>query len=334
MGSGAAPHFSSYSEACEWLLNFSINSFSEGTCASTGASCNLYQIAYLAGASDRLLLPPDVTTPGVSKRDQNGVPSLFYCPGPISLEYRKSDESLHSEDRVAKSAFRAGTGCTLPKTLNPATGSCELPYESPKNPPGNPCLSTPNPINKVGGNKHFDFVDVEVDGLSPLRFNRHYNSFAGYYYQNLFGTAGIARNPVGLYWYHNYYYGLIISSASELKLTRNTGQTFIYKLVNAVWQADADVNYKLLELKDAAGIRTGWQVTTPDNALETYSAIGDLLTIKNSNGISQTLTYSCSPVSATCPVATPSTVAPYTGLLIKVSDSFGKNLNFTYTVSG
>ena len=191
-------------------------------------------------------------------------------------------------------AARNGTGCSDPKKpINPTNTSCESLKDNPKNPPGCPAPSTPEPINIISGNKHFDFVDVAVDGLSPLQFSRHYNSFTGYYYQSLFGTAGITRNPVGFYWHHNYHYGLTVNTA-EVKLTRNTGQTFTYKPVSGAWQPDADVNYKLTELKDAGGVRTGWKVLTPSGDIETYSAIGDLLTITESSGLGQTLTYSCS----------------------------------------
>ena len=90
----------------------------------------------------------------------------------------------------------------------------------------------------------------------------------------------------------------------------------------------------LIELKDANNARTGWKVTTRDDTIETYNAIGDLLAITDRSGLSQVLTYSCTTVSATWPVVTPTTVAPYAGLLTNVTDNFGNSLNFTYNAVG
>jgi YD repeat-containing protein len=99
--------------------------------------------------------------------------------------------------------------------------------------------------------------------------------------------------------------------------------------VSEVWQPDFDVNYHLQEIL-TVGVRTGWTVTTPDNIAETYSAIGDLLAINDPKGLNQTLTYSCTTISATCPIVTPNTIASSAGLLIRVTDSFDRSLNFTY----
>jgi YD repeat-containing protein len=115
-------------------------------------------------------------------------------------------------------------------------------------------------------------------------------------------------------------------TASEVKLIRNTGQSFIFTLVSGVWQADADINYRLDELKDTAGIRTGWQVATPDDSVETYSLIGDLSSITDHSGITQTLTFS--------DATTATSIAPFPGLLIKVTDNFGRSLNFAYNSTG
>jgi YD repeat-containing protein len=193
---------------------------------------------------------------------------------------------------------------------------------NPKNPSNPPCLNTPNPISITAGNKHFDFVDVILDGISPLQFARHYNSQPSYQYQTTFGTAGIVRNPIGFQWSHNYYKGITAVSTTQINLTLASGQTFIYNLVSGAWQPDADVNYRLQE-NITAGVRTGWTVSTPDNNVENYSPIGDLLTISQPNGLKQTLTYSTS--------TTPTTIASLPGFLIQVTDNLGLSLSFTYS---
>jgi len=55
---------------------------------------------------------------------------------------------------------------------------------------------------------------------------------------------------------------------------------------------------------------------------ELYDAGGKLISITSRTGLVQVLTYSDG--------STPPTVAPRAGLLIRVSDPFGRQLNFTY----
>ena len=155
-------------------------------------------------------------------------------------------------------------------------------------------------------------------------------------YQNNFGALGrfgLIQRPLGLTWLYNYYRGLDVLPY-RVTLARANGQTFTFKPVSGAWQPDADVNYRLVELKDAGGIRTGWKVTPPNDTVETYSAIGDLLSITGRNGLPQTLSYSCDTVSTSCPIVTPTSIAPYAGLLTKVTDNYGNSLNFTYNASG
>jgi len=203
---------------------------------------------------------------------------------------------------------------------------------NPKNPLGCPSPTAGNPVNIVTGNKFTDETDYQSAGSSPLQFIRHYNSSVSYQYQFSFGTLGRAQKPLGMAWLHNYYQGLAVTE-TQVTLTLANGQSFDFKPVSGAWKPDADVNYRLEEIL-IAGVRTGWKVTTPNDTVETYNATGDLLSFTDSNGLTQTLTYSCTTVSSSCPVATPTTIAPYAGLLIKVTDSFNRSLNFTYGSNG
>jgi YD repeat-containing protein len=218
-----------------------------------------------------------------------------------------------------------------------------LPKIDPKNPAGDksPCEKTKasedyavgNPINFITGNKYITESDFDENIVTALKFTRRYNSFNEYQYQTSFGLEGISRNPLGYKWTHNYYRGLVVM-ATKVKVTITNGQTFSFTPLSGAWQPDVDVDYRLIEILDASNVRTGWEVITPGNTIETYNAIGDLLFITDPKGLGQTLTYSCTAASATCPVATPTTIAPYAGLLIKITDNFGKTLNFTYNNLG
>ena len=177
-----------------------------------------------------------------------------------------------------------------------------------------------------------DEADYQASSPSPLQFIRHYNSLSSYHFQSTFGTVGISHKPLGLAWTHNYYQGLTVS-ATEVKLTLSSGQTFLFKPISGAWQADADVDYRLQEIL-TAGVRTGWKVTTPDDTVETYNAVGDLLSITDRIGTTQTLSYSCKTVGTGCPMVTDVNIAPYAGLLISVTDSYNRRLNFTYNSVG
>jgi RHS repeat-associated protein len=101
----------------------------------------------------------------------------------------------------------------------------------------------------------------------------------------------------------------------------------VFQLQAGVWKPDADVTDKLVRLVDGAGNTTGWTYTVAeDNSVESYDASGKLITIQSRSGVTHSLAYSTS--------ATPSSIAPYEGLLISVTNSFGRTLSFKYDRSG
>jgi YD repeat-containing protein len=106
------------------------------------------------------------------------------------------------------------------------------------------------------------------------------------------------------------------------------------KQTNGTWAPDTGQRDSLTELKDANGVRTGWQHKRfEDDAIENYSATGVLQSIKERNGWTTTLTYSdaATPVAnylkGSTSVPTP---AAMPGLLISVKNHFGRELKFTY----
>ena len=112
---------------------------------------------------------------------------------------------------------------------------------------------------------------------------------------------------------------------------RPDGNQYEYSLVNGAWVGDADVVGTLTDTgMDVSGNPTGWNFVNENDEIEEYDSSGKFIAITNPAGVTQTLTYSCMTVSVSCPVATPTTVAPVSGLLITVTDSAGRQLNFTY----
>jgi YD repeat-containing protein len=212
--------------------------------------------------------------------------------------------------------------CTEFKERNRITGICELPRKS----NGGSCpvdqansaktgkIDFGNPINAGTGNKWQHEIDVPASAFS-LGFDRYYNAST---------TAN--SSSLGAGWSHAYtrsstvqYYGTWVT------IQRNDGKEYNFSQSAGGWVADADVPDRLEELKDSAGVRTGWRYTTANKSVETYTASGKLTSITERTGLAQTLAYS--------DASTPTTVAPATGLLIRVTDGFGHPLNFTYDTS-
>jgi RHS repeat-associated protein len=161
-----------------------------------------------------------------------------------------------------------------------------------------------DPINAQTGNKYQREVDFEGVGAFPLMFVRHYNSQFTY------------QSQLGLSWRHHYDRQLLIVDATHLVVSRPNGQAFEFVLSSGTWSSATDI---VDQLQSTA---TGWQLITQAGETETYDANGQLLSIANRAGLTQTLTYSTA--------STPASVAPRAGLLIAVTDPFGRQLKLTY----
>ena len=218
-------------------------------------------------------------------------------------------------------------GCAAPavKVVVNGIASCAIAPFPPKNEPDPPKTCPPtttnNPISFNAGNKflhELDYVGVS-GGIDTLFFTRTYNSTSIVRVDN---QGERWRSP----WSRN------INSINNFTFAyRNGGKTFTFNNAGSSWNTDADITDKLVEVKDTSGVRTGWTYTIrATGEVESYDALGKLLSITNLRGQIQTLTYSCNEVSAVCPVATPSTTTSLAGLLIQVSDSLGRHISFTY----
>ena len=108
---------------------------------------------------------------------------------------------------------------------------------------------------------------------------------------------------------------------------RVSGRTFLFALTGSNYVADTDIDDRLTRLTDAGGAFSGWRYyEAASDSTETYDADGRLLSIVNRAGLAQTLEYSTA--------VTPLAVAPGPGFLLRVTDAFGKQLNFTYDQFG
>lgn len=195
--------------------------------------------------------------------------------------------------------------------------------------PGQMCMapgaSTGDPIDNATGNLYNQEVDWEGSGPFALTMVRSYNSFFAITAAQSGNGLGAYVSPMGVDWTFSYAAAILPDSAqplSSVKTLRPDGRVLTYTLANGVWSSDADINARLTAQTSSTGAIMGWTLTTDDDATETYDASGRLQSITNRAGLTQTLSYSTG--------STPAAVAPVPGLLVAVTDGFGRQLQFTY----
>lgn len=160
---------------------------------------------------------------------------------------------------------------------------------------------TCNPISISTGNKYLAQTDYITSNNYPLLIQRSYNSLQ-------FEDRGI-----GINWQHNWLgYTIVTATDTQMYVKRPDGKTYMFSLINNVWQGDADVTDKLERLTDAGGTLTGWRYTKLDGAVEAYNAKGKLLSITSRAGFTQTLGFDGG------------------NRVVTISDAFGRILHFSY----
>ncbi|HZN85764.1 MAG TPA: DUF6531 domain-containing protein, partial [Burkholderiales bacterium] len=173
-----------------------------------------------------------------------------------------------------------------------------------------------NPIDPITGVKQQIELDYAGSGPHPLRFERVYNSRV------------YTRD--GKQWRHNYSAHIENQEFGTVPVVvahRANGQAFLFKLTGGDYLPDTDIDDRVIRLVDGGGALTGWQYyDASSDANELYDAEGKLLYLINRAGLAHTLEYSTA--------ATPPAVAPAPGYLIRVIDSFGRELNFTHDLFG
>ncbi|WP_323135380.1 DUF6531 domain-containing protein, partial [Dyella silvatica] len=177
---------------------------------------------------------------------------------------------------------------------------------------GKPCNCAGDPIDVGTGNEYRDDSDAS---LGVLSFSRYYNSH-----------IATASSHIGAHWRHSFDRKLEYLSDGTTSIVtafRQTGLEVAFNLQSGQWVTDSDVADRLTKQTDASGNLTGWfyfDASTRDQ--ESYNAQGNLLSITDTNGLVTTLTYSTT--------STPTSVAPFAGLLLTVTDQRGRSLHFTY----
>ncbi len=243
----------------------------------------------------------------------------------------------YSMNGIAQRGIPDPTGsCDLPDAVNPVTFACGAPPAAdpsckPEAENQNSCNYNPgaapndentglacklehgNPINHGNGNKR----QLESDYLNAVG--------NGVQLQRTYNGNSTRNGRYGARWSSNYERMVQTNSAypNNAGVQRNDGKILTFTLTGGAYHPDADVTDSLTRQADSAGNTTGWQYRiAADQSLENYDANGKLVSITSREGLVQTLSYS----DAT-------TMAPQAELLLRITDQFGRQLNFTYDSS-
>ena len=181
-------------------------------------------------------------------------------------------------------------------------------------------LTQANPVNIGSGNK-FQSETVYRDRHGQLQLVLFYNSQAG--------SSYFEKGPFGTHWSSRYSVAVRDSAQGFVAVHRPDGRDlrFLTPASGSVFVKDADTSEQLEKLTDASGAFIGWRVTSKENdEIEEFDTSGDLLLIRMRAGLQQSMTYSTR--------STPTAIAPWAGLLLTVTDGFGRQLGFTYNAQG
>jgi YD repeat-containing protein len=227
--------------------------------------------------------------------------------------------NFHSAGFAGKFTGRKLRTCSG-ATPNEFLGQCFEDTPKSKGPCKDCDLAKANPVNIGSGNK-FQSETVYRDGQGQLQLVLFYNSQAGssYFEKGLFGT----------HWSSRYSVAVRDSGQGIVAVHRPDGRDLRFQAPASgnLYLGDADNVERLEKLTDAIGTFLGWRVTSGDNdEVEEFDATGNLRLIRTRAGLQQNMAYSTR--------STPPSIAPWAGLLVTVTDAFGRRLSLTYDALG
>lgn len=184
-----------------------------------------------------------------------------------------------------------------------------------------------NPINIGGGNKYqIQQVWNDVWGLGLRLTYNSQDSMSGYF---------------GRHWRSNWDQTINESDDGTVNVIRSDGRMLSFIQSGSAWTSDPDIQDKLIEIKDGAGVREGWEYrVASSNEVETYNVDGLLQSVSRLDGYELTLSYSSGEYSENGSDfyveedGTPTEAILEKGLLLKVSDTYGRKVEFNYGSSG
>lgn len=175
-----------------------------------------------------------------------------------------------------------------------------------------------NALGIATGEKKIFESDFGAAGSSPLRFARSYGSLAHY---RAVQVGGSQTPGFGDFWRHSYSHRVLPEGAGSALWATVLRPNGTEKHFRANGKEVLNIDGRAGDNLTAFG-SGGWLYRAASGMLEVYASDGRLSSLTDSGGRSQVLTYSDG--------STPAAIAPGPGLLIAVSDQFGRSLSFTY----
>ena len=207
-----------------------------------------------------------------------------------------------------------------PDTIGSSTGACP---DGPKHGGRLTCrdCNASNPIAGASLNKYHEEVVYKSSGPEPaLAYTLHYNSI--YYGAQRIPHRGLGmRSTFDKEFYVAGYNSDFYFIGNAI---RDDGKSYrFFRFASAPnLLPDNDVYDRVVSAYENS-VHVGYDYTEASTEnVERFGLSGRLEKVSTRSGVQQILTYS--------DANTPSAVAPVPGLLIKVEDSFGRTLNFTY----
>ncbi len=133
--------------------------------------------------------------------------------------------------------------------------------------------------------------------------------------RRVYESASVHGGMFGERWHSDYGQRLFFrpNVTDDVTVFRPNGAAFRFFRSGAAFLSDPDITDRLIQLKDANGVTTGWRyVEDLTDSTETYDSAGRLLSIKSRSGYLRTLSYNA------------------LGRLQSVTDSHGRAISFAF----
>ena len=194
--------------------------------------------------------------------------------------------TYHREDDVCPAPYvDNGSGYCVEEQVEP---ELKLDHKQPVLPscstsaPPNPVVA--DPIIVATGNSFQTENDYQSQKPFGLNFVRYYSS-----------SSNAVDKGVGNKWSHGFNRAIKVEDA-QAQVARSNGQTFLFNFDGSVWVGDVDISDTLVETVDSNDVRTGWVYTDSRDNVETFNANGQLLSITNRAGQSQSFVYNVAAI--------------------------------------
>jgi YD repeat-containing protein len=204
------------------------------------------------------------------------------------------------------------------------------------------CPSLRHPVSLASGNKFLLQRDIQS---GPIDFSRTYNSLStrtGYTELITGSPSGVM--PLGIGWTFDYQQQIRLPSGSTTTAwsIRAGGRVLTFQLSGSMWDPEADVSDRLIELKNSSGVRTGWRYwDAAEERAETFDASGKLQSVRERDGAVRMVTYSDGTDGSVSgnggfvldASGNPTTTVLPAGRLLRVQDSQGQTFTFGHDAS-